>query len=128
MGVEDGTSQELLVGIMNAEGGPAALLKWFNHLLFTGDLPADWYKALMVVLPKTAAPSLPKELRPIGLSSSVSRTFCRVLLQRAKSSVAAIGPCQLSGPHKQTCDYLFLCSPVDAVGEGVEIWTCIPQS
>ena len=83
MGVEDGTSQELLVGIMNAEGGPAALLKWFNHLLFTGDLPADWYKALMVVLPKTAAPSLPKELRPIGLSSSVSRTFCRVLLQRA---------------------------------------------
>ena len=87
---KDGTSQELLVGIMNAEGGPDALLKWFNHLLFTGDLPADWYKALMVVLPKTAAPSLPKELRPISLSSSVSRTFCRATSQIVGSSYWAV--------------------------------------
>ena len=88
---QDGTSQELLVGVMNAEGGAAALLTWFNNLLYSGDLPDDWYRALMVVLPKTASPSSPKELRPISMSSAISKTFCRVLLQRAKKTVKSIG-------------------------------------
>ena len=40
---QDGTSQELLIGVMNAEGGAAALLTWFNNLLYSGVLPDDWY-------------------------------------------------------------------------------------
>ena len=41
------------------------------------------------------------------MSSAISKTFCRVLLQRAKKTVKSIGACQLAGPHKQTCDYVF---------------------
>ncbi|CAE7223910.1 unnamed protein product [Symbiodinium sp. CCMP2592] len=104
---QDGTSQELLLGIMNADGGAVAMQEWFNRLLSTGDLPDDWYRWLMVVLPKTACPTLPRELRPICMSSAISKTFCRILLERAKRGVQAMGPCQLAGPHKQTCDYVF---------------------
>ena len=92
---------------MNAEGGAEAIKDWFNHLLRTGDLPEDWYKGLMVVLPKTACPTHPRELRPICTSSAISKTFCRVLVERAKTRVGAVGPCQLAGPHKQTSDYIF---------------------
>ncbi|CAE7428891.1 unnamed protein product [Symbiodinium sp. CCMP2456] len=48
----DGTSHDLLLGIMEAEGGAEALRAWFNYLLELGDLPANWYRSLMIVLPK----------------------------------------------------------------------------
>ncbi|CAE7455558.1 unnamed protein product [Symbiodinium sp. CCMP2592] len=103
----DGTSQELIQGIMVAEGGAEALRQWFSEILRTGNLPEDWYRSLMVVLPKTSHPVLPKELRPISMSSALSKTFCRIVLQRSKKSVKAQGSCQCSGPQKQTTDYIY---------------------
>ena len=103
----DGVSQELLHGIMRAEGGADALLAWFNRLLWSGELPDNWYRSLMVVLPKTAHPVLPKELRPISMSSAISKTFCRVVLERSKPFLRPLGSCQCAGPTKQTTDYVF---------------------
>ena len=98
----DGASRELLVGIMQSTGGPEAMLIWFNNLLRTGALPENWYRSLMVVLPKTALPTLPKELRPISMSSAISKTFCRLVLGRSKRHIRPMGACQCAGPTKQT--------------------------
>ncbi|CAE7462659.1 unnamed protein product [Symbiodinium necroappetens] len=103
---EDGTSLELLDGIMQAAGGESALLNWFNRMLETAELPDDWYTALMIILPKTARPTQPKQLRPICLSSSVSKVFCRVLLNRSKKKMTPIGSTQCSGAGKQAIDYI----------------------
>ena len=103
---EDGTSLELIDGVLQAEGGESALLNWFNELLESACLPDDWYSALMIILPKTARPDTPKQLRPICLSSSVSKIFCHVLLNRAKPQMKPIGSTQCSGPGKQPLDYI----------------------
>ena len=103
---EDGTSLELIEGIMQAEGGESALLNWFNDILETAEVPEDWYTSLMIILPKTARPTQAKQLRPICLSSSVSKVFCRVLLQRAKPNMQCIGSTQCAGPGKQSIDYI----------------------
>ena len=66
--------------------------------------------ALLVVLPKTRAPTEPKELRPIALGSTASKIFCRMLLARAESVIRPAGPAQCTGKARQTCDYLFAIS------------------
>ncbi|CAE7946668.1 unnamed protein product, partial [Symbiodinium sp. KB8] len=103
---EDGTSLELLESIMMADGGESALLTWFNQILETAEIPDNWYTALMIILPKTARPVTPKQLRPICLSSSVSKVFCRILLARAKPEMRPIGSTQCAGPGKQAIDYI----------------------
>ena len=94
----DGASRELLVGIMQSTGGPEAMLIWFNNLLRTGALPENWYRSLMVVLPKTALPTLPKELRPISMSSAISKTFCRLVLGRSKRHIRPWGHASARAP------------------------------
>ncbi|CAE7410353.1 unnamed protein product [Symbiodinium sp. KB8] len=103
---EDGTSLELIDGVLQAEGGESALLNWFNEMLESACLPDDWFSALMIILPKTARPDTPKQLRPICMSSSVSKIFCRILLNRAKPQMKPIGSTQCSGPGKQPIDYI----------------------
>ena len=95
---EDGTSLELLEGVLQANGGGSAILNWFNDILEKAAIPEDWYTALMIILPKTARPFQPKQLRPICLSSSVSKVFCRILLNRSKNSMEPIGSTQCAGP------------------------------
>ncbi|CAE7422363.1 unnamed protein product, partial [Symbiodinium sp. CCMP2456] len=103
---EDGTSQELLEGILQAPGGESAILNWFNEMLETGELPEDWFSSLMIVLPKTARPNHPKQVRPICLSSSMSKSFCRILLGRTKRGIMSIGSAQCAGEGKQAIDYI----------------------
>ena len=104
---EDGTSLELVEGIAQAVGGESAILTWFNEILQSGQLPEDWFSALMIILPKTAKPTQPRQLRPICLSSSVSKVFCRILLNRAKSQIRPLGSAQCAGPGKQSIDYVY---------------------
>ncbi|CAE6970182.1 unnamed protein product [Symbiodinium sp. KB8] len=59
---EDGTSLELIEGIIAAEGGESAILNWFNDILESGCMPEDWFTALMIILPKVAQPEKPKQL------------------------------------------------------------------
>ncbi|CAE7381271.1 Ank3 [Symbiodinium necroappetens] len=60
---EDGTSLELIEGILVAEGGESAILNWFSDILESGCMPDDWFTALMIILPKVAQPEKPKQLR-----------------------------------------------------------------
>ena len=60
----------------------------------------------MIILPKTAKPEKAKQLRPICLSSSVSKVFCRILVNRAKPHMRPLGSVQCSGPGKQSIDYI----------------------
>ena len=103
---EDGTSLELLEGVLAADGGESALMSWFNHLLETAEFPEDWFAALMIILPKTARPTQPKQLRPICLLSAVSKVFCRILVNRGKNKMEPIGSTQCAGPGKQAVDYV----------------------
>ena len=53
---EDGISLELLRRIAEVDRGCKKLLKWFNSLLHTEDLPARWHQSAMILLPNVARP------------------------------------------------------------------------
>ena len=96
----DRTSTELLLGLMEVEGG-------FNRILTTQSIPKQWNKPILIMLPKIRAPKKAKELRPIAMGSAVSKLFSRLLLNRALPALAPCSGAQCSMPGRQTCDYLF---------------------
>ena len=51
----------------------------------------------VVFLPKTSSPAFPKDLRPIVLSSIVSKVFTRLLLQRLRPRFPAMTSGQIIG-------------------------------
>ena len=104
----DGVSLELLKRICDQERGRRELLAWFNTLLHTGSLPDGWLQSLMVLLPKTERPILPKETRPISMSSATEKIFSRMVLERCKPFLIPETSWQSCGPRRQTADYLYL--------------------
>ena len=103
----DGTSQELLCGIAELPGGAEALLNLFNRVYRAATIPNDWQTALMVVIPKELFPVEAKNLRPLSMSSSVSKCFCRLLMLRTSGALTHTGSSQCSGAGRQTAEYLF---------------------
>ena len=103
----DRTSTELLLGLMEVEGGESHLLEWFNRILTTQHIPEQWNKPILIMLPKIRAPQKAKELRPIAMGSAVSKLFSRLLPNRALPALAPRSGAQCSMPGRQTCDYLF---------------------
>ncbi|OLQ00668.1 Retrovirus-related Pol polyprotein from type-2 retrotransposable element R2DM [Symbiodinium microadriaticum] len=103
----DGTSQEFLVGLAAVPGGKEALLRFFNKVYQEASIPADWNTALMVVIPKELFPVDPKSLRPLAMSSSVAKCYCRLLLGRTSGYLRHTGPSQCSGEGRQTAEYVF---------------------
>ena len=53
----DQTSNELLRGILDTPGGKGHLLEFYNQILCTAEVPTDWNRAIMVVIPKTSYPT-----------------------------------------------------------------------
>ena len=84
-----------------------ALLRWMNAILHSGDLPAEWERVVMVLLPKLPAPKLPGDLRPISLSCSSSKLFSRMLLSWTQEAILTGYPGQCAGVQKQASDYVF---------------------
>ena len=112
----DGVPRELLQHILDAEGGEDLLLGWFNRLLHREeDIPKDWGRAVMVLLPKCLKPELPKHLRPICLGSFANKVYARMLLSRAKVHFVYSGPFQNLGDGRQTLDYLWTVSRLMAL-------------
>ncbi|CAE7344140.1 pol [Symbiodinium sp. CCMP2592] len=103
----DGTSQDFLSGLAQVPGGLEALLQFFNQVYRTADIPEDWGVALMLVIPKEALPTEPKNLRPLSLGSGVAKCFSRLLMLRTSSALRPRGWSQCSGPGRQTNEYLF---------------------
>ncbi|CAE7292934.1 pol [Symbiodinium necroappetens] len=103
----DGTSQEFLVGLAAVPGGKEALLRFFNKVYQEAAIPADWNTALMVVIPKELFPVEPKSLRPLAMSSSIAKCYCRLLLGRTACYLQHSGPSQCSREGRQTAEYVF---------------------
>ena len=69
------------------------------------DLPQTWMMSHVVFLPKTSSPALPKDLRPIVLSSVISKVFTRLLLQRLRPRFPPMTSGQIIGESgAQTLD------------------------
>ncbi|CAE7460434.1 pol [Symbiodinium sp. CCMP2456] len=103
----DQTSLELLRGICATEGGMTHLLEFYNGILCTANIPPDWNRAVMVVIPKVTYPSEPGELRPLAMGSAAAKIFTRMLLTRSEPLLGLKGPEQCSGKGRQCCDFLF---------------------
>ena len=103
----DKTSTELVLGLMEVPGGEQHLLEWYNRILATQEIPGQWNRPLLAMLPKIAAPKRAKELRPIAMGSAISKLFSRLLLNRCLPLLSPSTAMQCSGPGRQTCDYLF---------------------
>ena len=102
----DGVSLELLKLIRKAPNGAHEMLKWFNSLLHDGQLPEDWSKTIMVLLPKTSHPNQISETRPISIGTATEKIFCRMVLARCTLALTPQKPWQCCGPRRQSLDYL----------------------
>ena len=82
-----------------------AIAMWFTSILRSGDVPEDWGRAVMVILPKVHAPQTVKDVRPIAMGSAVGKLFSRILLNRAMGIVQHESAVQCAGTGRQTTDY-----------------------
>ena len=103
----DLTSHELLQGICDTPGGFSHLLEFFNKVFCTAEVPSDWNRALMLVIPKVSLPTEPGDLRPLAMGSAAAKVFARMLLARTEPKIRIQGPEQCSGKGRQCCDFVF---------------------
>ena len=121
---EDGTSLELLKGICGIEGGRTHLLEFYNQILCTGEIPEDWNRAIMIVIPKVTYPETPSDLRPLAMGSAASKVFARMLLTRTEQHIALTGPEQCSGKWRQACDFVFSIARVMQLEQEWRVGAC----
>ena len=103
----DLTSKELLAAMVEDSTTLQSLCAWFTSILRTGDVPEDWGKAVMVILPKVQYPQTVKEVRRIAMGSAVGKLFSRVLLNRVTGIMGHEAAVQCAGTGRQTSDYLY---------------------
>ena len=103
----DQTSKELLAAIANDPVSLSALREWFDAILRSAEVPVDWGKSVMIILPKVSAPTTVKDVRPIAMGSAVGKLFSRILLNRAMGVVGHSTAVQCAGAGRQTADYLY---------------------
>ena len=120
----DQTSMELLQGICTVPGGKGHLLEFFNHILCTAEVPSDWNRAIMVVIPKTAYPAEPGDLRPLSMGSAAAKVFARMLLARSEPLIRIQGPEQCSGKGRQCSDFVFTVSRLMQLEQEWKQGTC----
>ena len=102
----DLTSTELLRAICEDGASETAVLEWLEGIRASGAVPQDWKATCMTLLPKIAAPLRPKDLRPIALSSAVSKLFCSMLLARTRAVIHPVSYSQCAFSGRQAADYL----------------------
>ena len=120
----DQTSNELLRGILDTPGGKGHLLEFYNQILCTAEVPADWNRAIMVVIPKTSYPTDPGDLRPLSMGSAAAKVFARMLLARSEPLIRIRGPEQCSGKGRQCSDFIFVVSRLMQLEQEWKQGTC----
>ena len=48
----------------------------------SGEVPREWDRSVVALLPKVLPPSALKQLRPIALASHASKAFARLMVNR----------------------------------------------
>lgn len=85
----DGISNAFLLKACADEQAQARSLPFFNHYTVAKVPPTEWRTSALRLLPKVPLPTTWAHTRPIGLLSSLTRLWTRLLLQRL---VAATPP------------------------------------
>ena len=103
----EGVPQELLKAICQIDEGLDALCAFFSGVLETSQHPEGWCKSLMSLLPKKLVLTSAKDLRPICVTSHLSKTFTKLVTQRIIHTVTPDTPFQCCAPKRQTADYIW---------------------
>ena len=69
-----------------------ALLQLFNHMLFSGEVPAAWRKTLFKMLPKTSKPRTTTDFRPIASIRLLYKVFAYMILGRIEDTLETNQP------------------------------------
>ena len=109
---------------MQVEEGAKALKTFFDGVLKDQNHPQEWYRSLMCLLPKTCSPLVPKELRPVCLTSHLSKTFSRLIMQRIMRKIVPDSPFQCCAPHRQTTDYIWSAQRVMQIAYEWDVPVC----
>ena len=104
----DGVPAELLKDMMQHEPSVEAFQEFFNQILETGDVPRQWDRSVVSLLPKVLPPTTPKQLRPIALASHTSKAFAQLLVNRLSDELRPQGEHQLAGKNRQATDFVWL--------------------
>jgi len=68
------------------------LLHMFNHMLFSGEVPAAWRKTLFKMLPKTLKPRTTTDFRPIANIRLFYKIFAYMILGRIEGTLETNQP------------------------------------
>lgn len=95
---EDGIAVELL------KAGGSVVIKelrlLFNEVLFTGVVPTEWTRSLVVLFHKRGDNTLLKNYRPISLLSQVYKVLSRVITTRLSGRLDQYQPREQAGFRK----------------------------
>ena len=120
----DGVPQELLKAIASVDQGMRALQSFFDTVVKERSHPKVWYKSLMSLRPKTCCPMVPKDLRPVCLTSHLSKTFARLIMSRIIHKVVPDSPFQCCALQRQTTDYIWAIQRVMQISYEWDIPVC----
>ena len=103
----DLTSYELVKELCKDPVSEQSLLMWMESIRMGAPIPNEWLTTIITLLPKVPKPESPSDLRPISLSSAVSKVYGGLLLSRTRRALLPKGPEQCALGGRQTADYLF---------------------
>ena len=99
----DGVPTELLRDMMQHEPSIEAFQDFFNQIMQSGDVPRQWDRSVVTLLPKILPPSAPKQLRPIALASHYIKGFRASTTQQAFKGTSASGRTSASRQESSSC-------------------------
>ena len=103
----DAVPVELLQALVQDPGGLQGLTSFYQSVYASANIPSDWSRSVLSLLPKTNLPAAASDLRPIALSSHIGKTFSKILLARAGHCLKARHPQQLASPGRQPADMIY---------------------
>ena len=80
---------------------------FFTQVLHNNAPPDVWYSSIMSLIPKNTVPAACKELRPICLTSHLSKTYARLLMTRIEHDLEPKSAYQCCGKSRQSADYIW---------------------
>ena len=104
---EDLVSFELIRALCEDPTTEQSFLGWMERLRCGEELPAEWLRTVVTLLPKTEKPRGPGDLRPISVGAAAAKVFGTMLLLRTRQHLMPCGPAQCAHSGRQTADYLF---------------------
>ena len=104
---EDLVSFELIRTLCEDPITEQAFLDWMERIRCGEEMPRQWLRTVVTLLPKSDKPRGPKDLRPISVGASAAKVFGTMLLARTRKYISPAGSSQCAHSGRQTTDYLY---------------------